>query len=520
MLCMKKNILFFFLLFSACAFAQVPEDAIRYSWYPHNGTARYMAIGGAMGSLGGDITTVYVNPAGLGLYKTREFVLTPGFLLNNNKANFRQAETLEKKNAFMLGTTGLIIGSPFRSSEDKSNALCIAVNQVANFNNILHYKSLNNYSSFAEQFAEELVKSGQPIENFLYTNSSAPYTIAPAWNAYLIDTVNINGVLQVRAAPENMLDSGQAIQQELIRKTGGGIYEMAFSFAENRKNKLMWGMTIGIPYIHYTSNSTFTENDTSSNNLNGFKSFSYNDQFKTSGIGINLKLGIIYRPRDYIRLGLAIHTPSFISLRDTRTVTIDTQLESDSGTAEHYSEVSTTYTNGKPGQPMYYQSSPWKFLVSAAYVFREVADVTKQRGFITADIEYINHRGSRFSSNNEDPTPEETTYYKALNKVVKHEFKGTFNFRVGGEIKFNIIMGRLGFAYYGNPYKDKALKGTHMLLSGGLGYRNKGFFIDLTYVYDVFKDIHLPYRLEDRANTFASIKNQRGNIIASVGFKF
>ncbi len=507
------------MLISLGSYAQVPDDAIRYSWYPHNGTARYMAIGGTMGSLGGDITAIYVNPAGIGFYKTREFVLTPGLSLNNNKANFREEETSVKRNGFTLGPMGFVFGNVFPERFGKSNAFGIAVNELANFNNIIHYKALNNYSSFAEQFAEELVKSGQPVENFLYTNSSAPYTIAPAWNSYLIDTVNINGVLQVRAAPENILDSGQAVQQEFYKKTGGGIYELAFSFAENLHDEWLWGITVGVPLVYYKSNSTFTENDTSANAFNGFKSFSYNDDFKTSGVGVNLKFGVIYRPKDYIRLGLAVHTPTFMTLKDTRTVTLNTQLESDSGTAESYSEVSTTYTNGQTGQPEYNQLTPWKAMISASYVFREVQDVKKQRGFISADIEYVNQRGSRFYSNNDQPTPEEKSYYKSLNKVVKHEFKGTFNFRVGGEIKINTIMGRLGFAYYGNPYKDKALKGNHLLLSGGLGYRNKGFFIDLTYVRDMMKDVNFPYRLEDRANTFASLKNQRGNIIASIGFK-
>lgn len=516
---MKKNILFLFILFGSRSSAQVPEDAIRYSWYPHNGTARYMAIGGVMGSLGGDITAAYVNPAGLGFYKTGEVVLTPGLLLNNNKANFRQAETLEKKHAFSLGPSGLILGFPSQNNSKKNNTVCFAINQVANFNNIIHYKALNNYSSFAEQFAEELAKSGAPVSDFLYTNSSAPYTIAPAWNAYLIDTVMINGVLQVRAAPENILDSARAIQQEMIKRTGGGIYEAAFSFAENN-NKWLWGVTVGIPIVYYKSNTTFIENDTSLNAFNGFKSFTYTDNFKTFGVGVNVKLGVIYRPEDHIRLGLALHTPSFMTLKDTRTVNLNTQLESDSGTAVSYSESSTTYTNGMAGESKYYQTSAWKAIISASYVFREVADVKKQRAFISADIEYVNHRASRFSSNNEEVTEQEKSYYKSLNKVVKHEFKGTFNFRVGGEIKFNTIMGRLGFAYYGNPYKDKAFKGNHLMLSGGLGYRNKGFFIDLTYVYDIKKDIDLPYRLEDRANTFASIKNQRGNVIASVGFKF
>ena len=81
-------------------------------------------------------------------------------------------------------------------------------------------------------------------------------------------------------------------------------------------------------------------------------------------------------------------------------------------------------------------------------------------------------------------------------------------------------MTRLGFAYYTNPYKDTELKANRMLLSGGLGYRHKGFFVDLTYVHNIAKDVNFPYRLEDRANTYATINGQRGNIVASVGLKF
>jgi hypothetical protein len=81
-------------------------------------------------------------------------------------------------------------------------------------------------------------------------------------------------------------------------------------------------------------------------------------------------------------------------------------------------------------------------------------------------------------------------------------------------------MARLGFAYYSNPYKDAGYKASRMLLSGGLGYRNKGFFVDLTYVQAFNKDVSFPYRLQDRANTFANLNQQRGNIVASVGLKF
>ena len=81
-------------------------------------------------------------------------------------------------------------------------------------------------------------------------------------------------------------------------------------------------------------------------------------------------------------------------------------------------------------------------------------------------------------------------------------------------------MARLGFAYYGNPYNDDAFKASRMLLSGGLGYRNKGMFFDLSYVHAITKDVSFPYRLQDKANTFATLNQQRGNVVATVGFKF
>jgi hypothetical protein len=211
-------------------------------------------------------------------------------------------------------------------------------------------------------------------------------------------------------------------------------------------------------------------------------------------------------------------------MTDERTTTVNTNLETPSGAAESFGITSQTFTNGQPGKNKYIQMSPWKAIVSGSYVFREIEDVTRQKGFITADIEYVNHKGSRFT--NDNPTEDDGTtardkaYVKQLNEVIKQLYKGTFNFRVGGELKFNVIMARLGFAYYGDPYKDAPFKANRMLASGGLGYRNKGFFVDLTYVYNMIKDANSPYRLSGQDNTYAVVKQQQANIVATVGWKF
>ncbi len=514
---MKIYLLLSFLFISSIIYAQVPEDAIRYSFYPQSGTARNMAIGGVMGSLGGDITATFVNPAGLGFYKTNEFVFTPAFFLNNNKANFRDTQSKNSKSNIGFGTSGWIFGYGNRNNPQSSSAISIAINQTANFNNEVRYRGLNNYSSFSEQFAEEFAKSGLTIAQVLDNNSPFPYSSAPALYTYLIDTVNIGGSVQLKGAPEYILDAGHALQQEMIKTTKGGVYELALGFAHNSKDKWFVGGTLGIPLVSYKSNTVFKESDTSANTSNYFNQFEYVDDFTTEGIGINLKVGVIYRPQDYIRLGLAIHTPSYMFLKDTRTTSLHTELENP---VANFDVSSQTFTNNQPGISQYIQSTPFKAILSGSYVFREVKDVSRQKGFISADIEYVNHRGSRFSSDNEKVTEEEKVYYKALNSVVKADYKGNFNFKLGGELKFNTIMARLGVAYYGNPYKDAEYKANHLLLSGGLGYRNRGFFVDLTYVHDMNKDISFPYRLEDRVNTYATLKQQRGNVVATVGLKF
>jgi hypothetical protein len=100
-----------------CAFAQNPDEALRTAWFTQQGTARVMAIGGVMGSLGGDISANHINPAGIGLYKNKELVLSPGFLLNNNKFNYRGTDSAAKNNGFGYGTSGFVLAG---SSRDQS----------------------------------------------------------------------------------------------------------------------------------------------------------------------------------------------------------------------------------------------------------------------------------------------------------------------------------------------------------------------------------------------------------------
>jgi len=521
-----KRIFFVLTLIVSCSslFAQEPADALRYSWYAPGGSARQQAVGGAMASLGGDISSIYVNPAGLGFYKTGDFVLSPGFNLSNNKSTYYGRTEKDKKNSFSFGTSGLVIAGPSdpdRKGRTGSGAFALAINRTANFNSRVLYRGLNTQSSYSQKFLEELKNNNVTTDA---AASDYPFGSSLAINTFWIDTANGwnagNKTFKSLATP--LLGTGGLLQEQQITNSGG-ITELALAFAGNKRDKLYWGVTMGIPLLNYSKESVFTEADPTNNTANNFDFASITENLNTKGTGFNLKAGLIYKPVEYVRLGLAIHTPTFYHLTDRYNASVTTNTESYQGS---YTQSSDLFTDGQDGSFSYWMMSPYRVMISGSYVLREIEDVRKQKGFLTADIEYVNYKASSYTSdpgdgglgNNNNSAADE--YFKSLNKAIDNNYKGALNFKVGGELKFTTLMTRLGFAYYGNPYKDLAgAKGNRLLLSGGLGYRNKGMYIDLTYVHNMTKDVNYAYRLQNSPFAPANIKSTTGNAILTVGFK-
>ncbi len=514
--------------------AQTPEDAIRMSWNTPTGTARNQAIGGAMGSLGGEITSLFVNPAGLGLYKRGEFVITPGLSLTNGSGYFRGTNaSAASKTAFNLGTSGVVLSWSENGSKWRNKSFAIGLNRVANFNNLQYYKGQNDYSSFSEAFAEEFAGSGLDIGTSLF---DAPLSLGTklATYAYLIDTVTVNGVTEVVGLPQRdaiLANQSALLNQEKTITTTGGITELSFGYAANMDDKIYIGGSLGIPIVNYNRTSVIKEWDATGASNNNFGYARYTEEYASKGVGVNAKLGVIFKPADQFRVGLSVHSPSWYALREQITGDIEADLENYflPGQNIRKATADSIYTQFGVGIPefRYDLIAPWKFLVSASYVLHEVEDVTQQKGFITADIEYVTHGSSRFRSGDQQ---QNTDYFDGVNETVKEIYRGALNYRVGGELKFNTLMTRLGFSYYGNPYAEKTYKfgdnnsetvrPRRMNISGGLGYRNRGIFIDLTYVHSLNRDVNFPYRLGDKDNTFAALKESNSNVILTVGFKF
>lgn len=497
------------------AFAQEPEDALRLAWNVQGGTARIQAVGGAMGSLGGDITATFVNPAGLGFYRTGDFVFTPTYTFGKTGATYLGRKENDRTEKFALGTSGFVWGGNRDVRKTKSSAWSLAINQSADFKGNILYRGLNNSSSYSQRFLEEIRNANTKDGNVVA--SQFPYGTSLAFNTFWIDTVGggSNGNFQFQSrAP---IGSG-LIQQNTIT-TRGGITEFALGFGANLNDKLLLGGTLGVPVIRYEREMEFVEADATDNPNNRFDYAMFKQGLTTTGAGINLKAGLIYKPQEFWRLGLAVHTPTIYSLTDKNTAEITTNTEGYRGTQVQKIEDVT----GAAARMSYLHLTPFRVIGSASYVLREIQDVTKQRGFLTADVEYVHYPMSSYMTTDTEQTPadpETIAYFKQLNRVIGEVYKGAFNFRAGGELKFTTLMVRAGLAYYGNPYKDiHNERGSRFNLSGGLGYRNKGFFIDATYVHNMTKDVNIAYRLQGAPYYNADIRNTAGKVLLTVGFK-
>jgi hypothetical protein len=488
---------------------QEPSDALRFSWNNPNGTARQQSIGGAMASLGGDLSAAFINPAGLGFYRTGDLVISPGFNQLRNKSTYYGTTEKDIRNSIGFGTTGFVAGT---ATEPKGSiAFAVAINRTAWFGNNLLSRGINTQNSYSQKFLEEI--AGQGDANAVAQNY--PFGSSLAFNTYWIDTLSGgsagNYQYQSRAPIGNLL-------QENTVSSRGGISELAISLAGTKNEKLFYGFTLGIPFLNYTRETEFTEADKSTA-LNNFDFATISESLHTKGNGLNLKGGIIYRPAPQWRFGFSAHTPTYLKLTDTYSASVTTNTENYKGTL---TQRSADLNNGYDGKFSYYHFTPYRLIISGSYVIREVEDITKQKGFLTADLEYVNYRASSYKTDPEQSNNSSTkAYFKNLNNAIDNAYKGAFNLRVGGELKFTTLMTRLGMAVLGNPYQNiVGEKGSRLQLSGGLGYRNKGYFIDLAYVHTMGTDVHYAYRLSQSPFTGAALKQTGTRVLLSFGLKF
>ena len=476
--------------------AQYSADALRFSQTQSSSTARFKAIGAQTG-VGGDLSSIGSNPAGIGLFTKSEFSITPEFNSYNADALYLGKNTVGKKDQIGLAHAAVVWNSTVSKPKGaKLNEGWISFNYGIGYNrrksfgdNIL-FSGTNTQTSIADYYAQ-LATTNYGAPNSLPTGSLERM----AYDNYLIGYDKSNG----QYFPETDVNNVQT-KNDLRTGSQG---EFNFAFGANYSNQFYIGASIGIANINYTSNSNYKEkgfNVTENNNYD----MSFRQYQITKGSGINAKLGAIYRPIPTVRLGATIESPTWYTINDSYSEVLDTKYGKN--------KVDSQFLNKDETYDFVYN------LRTPLKISGGIGLFINNQGFISADVDYVDYSTINFSK---APNYDDPDVILDNNREILNNYKSAINYRLGAEYKIEKLMLRAGYGVQGNPYKaldnDKFKISTY---SAGIGYRINNIYVDMTYQQMVYNSDIKPYTLNPGNSPIASIKNTRNNIFLTIGRRF
>jgi hypothetical protein len=493
---MKKHIttISSLLMVAGSMLAQNEIDALRYSQLTFGGTARYSGMAGSFGALGADFSTLSSNPAGIGLYRRGEFSFTPSIYFQNANAAYNGTTADDQKVRYNLGNIGVVfaknLDNPDNHSGWKFVQFGVGLNKLASFNGQTTITGQSN-SSQMDVWRDQ--------SNGIYCTNLDPFGSQLAFNTYAIDTVPGTGGMQYSAAK----GVGEQVMQTKTISSTGAYNEWVFSFGGNYQDKLFLGGTIGLPTVSYNEQSSYVETAVNpSASGSNFSSMNYTYNQSTTGRGFNFKLGAIYKPLEFLRVGLAVHSKTWLSLSDSWNSTLSTTYSA-SG-----SYTGGTLTSDSPdGSYSYSITTPMRVIGSVSFLAGKM-------GAINVDYEYVDYSQARLSSN-------DAGVFTQSNDNIKQGLTSAGNIRVGGELKLAPLTLRAGYAYYSNPFKSGThLDGSRQSFTAGIGFRHKFVSLDLAYVLTMYQTSYAFYDPSYLNNGPAIVDNRTSTIMATLGFHF
>jgi long-subunit fatty acid transport protein len=496
---MKRLIIISIFIFSLTqAKAQTISDAYLLSNQKVNGTARASAMGNALGALGGDFTSLSINPAGIGIYRTSEFVLTPVIQSNSSDVTLGMNTYNDSKFQIKLNNIGFIGTIPV--SKGNSGVVSfnygLGCNNVLDFNQNFYVSNDKSTASFLDDIAayansEKLSNSylNQKIGQVEYRD----WPTKLAWDTYLINPALDENGNEVDGSYTSPLYTDETVNQQKSYSRSGGINEFVLSGGLNFNHKLYLGATFGFQDVDLRQTTEYSETF-------GENSYTYGEDFSLEGTGYNFKFGAIFKPTNSLRLGLAVHTPTYYVLKENKQIYIDSRLQ------ENYSSDGINLYE-------YNLFSPWKTILSGAYIIGK-------RGLVSIDAEYLDYSTMKYrrSSGTSDNLSD-------VNTEITNGFNNALNIRIGGEFKVTPQFSlRGGYETYpnaqkeptGSYYQPLALDNSSVY-AFGVGYNSNKFFTDVT-----FRNTTNKYTLNEIQPNLQSmeLKNNNSKILFTIGFKF
>lgn len=499
---MKRLSTFIMVLACTYASAQTIDDVLRYSTENIQGTARFQAMGGAFGALGGDLSSLNVNPAGSAVFNFSEIGITGSNYHSNNDALYGNSLRNTKDNSLELNQIGGVFVFKTTDSPWKKIALAFNYDMVQNFDNEFYASGssssgLDNYFlNFAqgEPLGPLRVQQGEYIEEaYLDIGANLGYSAQQAFLGFQAGIIEPTVDDDENTSYFSNAEYG-TVNQQYLRNTSGYNSKFTLNFATQYEENLYLGATINFHNVLYDRVTYFDEDGYDQDSPVQFTTF---DNFlHTEGHGFSFSLGAIAKLNESVRVGGSYQSPTWYRLTDDTSQRINSTLAVsdinfiDFGIVNLYDE--------------YKIKTPEKFTGSVAIVFG-------QEGLISFDYGYQDMSKAELRPTS-DPS------FAAENDFIASELGAVNSFRLGGEYRIERVSLRAGYRYEESPYENSDFIGDLNGFSAGIGYDFGGSRLDLAYSRSE-QDVNT-YLFDGGINNSALVNRINTNISLGYTMKF
>ncbi|NNC95202.1 MAG: hypothetical protein HKN92_06525 [Chitinophagales bacterium] len=469
-------------------------DALRYSQWDVNGTARVMGVGGAFGSVGADIGSITINPAGLGLFRSSELVLSPSIMVTQSETEYiTDPQTTGEFNTsnsqrFYFNNLGGVFSRINKDSKEKLKGYNFALgyNRMNHFTNKLKFENQNGFSSLTNAYINSV--NGLPGSSVTFDNVFHEAVLA--YNTNIIQEFDTSG--------NYITPILLPVQQEGLWKEKGST-DMAFiALAVNVDNKYYFGGSFNFPFVRYEREYDYIETDELNTSI-GFESFHFRQEYTAEGNGFNANFGVIAKPVSFMRIGASVSTPSYFSFTESTSSTMVSNFD----TSRFESDYNQSFD--------YLLRLPWRFSSGVSFFIKKTA-------FVSFDYEMVGQSSSKydFGAVNE-------SFNNSLNSAIDTNYRNNSTFRIGAEYVFKTIRFRAGYAYTLSPFAfelSDEINFSRKSFTAGLGYKKEKFSIDAAYVRSIQNEFYVPYFLE--AGVFPVSVNRivKNNVVLTAAYRF
>jgi long-subunit fatty acid transport protein len=495
---MKKYFIVLIVALTATVNGQEIQDAIRYSQDNLNGTARFRAMGGAFGALGGDLSSIGINPAGAAVFTTNQLGFSFTSFNQKNNANFFNNPTRQNDNNFDLNQLGAVFVFQETNLNAKWKKIAVGINydNANNLDNRTFAAGRNPSTSVANYFLS--YANGVPlgnITNLPFTSMNfAEQQAFLGFEGYVINPVDDSSDNTLYAS--NVPAGGNYFQENFVTSRGMN-GKLNFNVAAQYEDFLFLGLNLNAHFVDYRSSQNFFESNTN-DGTNGLQRVRFENDLYTYGNGFSFQLGGIAKITDELRAGASYQSPTWLRLNDEFSQFL---VSEDRVNGENFSNtVDPRVINIYPA---YSLQTPGSFTGSLAYIFGS-------KGLLSFDYVYKDYSNTQFRSNG--------SYYTDLNNQMSNIFTATNEFRLGGEYRIKEWSLRGGYRFEESPYKDRLVIGSLTSYSAGVGYNFGSTRLDMAYTNSQ-RDFNQGF-FSQGLTSAARINNIQNNITLTMLFNF